>query len=273
MRYFFISDVHGQYQKMKQALEDASFDKDNDTLVSLGDLFDRGPASKEVLEFVMSCPHRILVGGNHDSRLRELLLGHEYTSADISNGVPQTLRSFCCSNSFSSLNAGLLVFSTDQQYKDTYNLLWRYFNELVDAVEFSDLIGTHGWIPRLLNWEAATQEEWCDASWANTAKQIYKGNFPSKNMIVGHWWAWLIAAQYEKRYKEEDYQAFIKETDIKKICGFKVKCDTFILKTFRNTTITLIDGCTNLDNGKVNVVIKETEETPLLIKGVKNGTI
>ncbi len=273
MKYFFISDVHGQYQKMKQALEDAGFHKDTDTLISLGDLFDRGPASKEVLEFVMSCPNRILVRGNHDSRLRELLLGHQYTSADVSNGVLQTLCSFCQSNSFYSLHAGLLVFSTDQKYKDTYNLLWRYFNELVDAVEFSDLIGTHGWVPRLSDWKAATEEEWCEASWANTGQQIYKGNFPSKNMIVGHWWAWLIAARYEKRYEEDDYQHFIKEKNIKKACAFKVKCDTFTLRTFKNTTITLIDGCTNLDCGKVNVVIKETKETPTLIEGVRNGTI
>ena len=75
MKYFFMSDVHGEYSKMIAALNEAGFDKEKDVLVSLGDLFDRGSNSLEVLEYVMSCPNRILIWGNHDLRLKELMYG------------------------------------------------------------------------------------------------------------------------------------------------------------------------------------------------------
>ena len=42
MRYFIISDIHGYYSVLKQELEKQGFDKDRDTLISLGDNFDRG---------------------------------------------------------------------------------------------------------------------------------------------------------------------------------------------------------------------------------------
>lgn len=63
---------------MMEALNDAGFNKETDTLVSVGDPFDRGPSSKEVLEYLMSCPHRILIWGNHDARLYQLMKGSDH---------------------------------------------------------------------------------------------------------------------------------------------------------------------------------------------------
>ena len=96
MRYFFISDVHGNYEKMVAALEANHFNKEKDTLVSVGDPFDRGSKSKEVLEYIMSCPNRILLWGNHDRRLYLLLncSGYSYNYYDYQNGVLETLISF-----------------------------------------------------------------------------------------------------------------------------------------------------------------------------------
>ena len=54
MRYIFISDVHGQYDKLIKSLNDVGFDSKVDTIVSLGDPFDRGPHSYEILKFLMT---------------------------------------------------------------------------------------------------------------------------------------------------------------------------------------------------------------------------
>ena len=59
MRYYFISDIHGEFDRMAEALRDAGFNPSKDTIVSLGDPFDRGDKSYEVLQFLMSCPNRI----------------------------------------------------------------------------------------------------------------------------------------------------------------------------------------------------------------------
>ena len=92
MKYFCVSDIHGQYDLLIKSLEDKGFNKETDTLIVVGDSFDRGMQSHEVLEYILSCPNRILLMGNHDLRLMELI-GTPYLAAsyDISNGVPQTL--------------------------------------------------------------------------------------------------------------------------------------------------------------------------------------
>ena len=66
MKYYFVSDVHGEYDKMVAALNASGFDPQKDTIVSLGDAIDRGEKSREVVEYLLSCPNRILIMGNHD---------------------------------------------------------------------------------------------------------------------------------------------------------------------------------------------------------------
>lgn len=45
MRYFITSDIHSYYSVLKKELEKQKFDKDKDTLITLGDNFDRGSQS------------------------------------------------------------------------------------------------------------------------------------------------------------------------------------------------------------------------------------
>ena len=71
MKYFFVSDIHGKLDKLLDALAAAGFSVQNDTIVSVGDAFDRGKQNAGVLKFLMGCPHRILIWGNHDRRLKE----------------------------------------------------------------------------------------------------------------------------------------------------------------------------------------------------------
>ena len=60
-RYIFVSDIHGRFDKLTEALAGVNFNKDTDTLVVLGDSFDRGDQSLEVLKYIMSCPTLILL--------------------------------------------------------------------------------------------------------------------------------------------------------------------------------------------------------------------
>lgn len=169
MRYVFISDVHGQYDKMLDALSKADFDMKKDTIVSVGDPFDRGPQSKEVLDFLLSCPNRILIWGNHDARLNQLLhTPWDIVAADFANGITATLDSFV---------PEMVGYSTtDKLYKASINRqLQQYFRECVWAIEFKDLIATHAWVPYtkwmskytiIEDWRnLAAQGPWFDCSW------------------------------------------------------------------------------------------------------------
>ena len=75
MKMFVVSDVHGFYDEMKLALDDAGFDRNNPDhfFISLGDLLDRGPQAAKCLEFVMGLnpERRVLIRGNHEDLMEE----------------------------------------------------------------------------------------------------------------------------------------------------------------------------------------------------------
>lgn len=251
MKYVFVSDIHGQYNKLAEALAGAQFDPSTDTLVCLGDIFDRGPQSWEVLMYIMSCPNRILIWGNHDFRLRDLMLGKDMAqSFDYSNGVLQTMHSFCPElKGMSSIDMIMYLLQTDDRYKTKYELIWKYFNECVWAVEWDDLIASHGWLPHVVkgspnktsvhlfpNWRSATRDAWYTASWAHTEKCINSKAFPDKQLIVGHWHAWRLHQNINKiPFHLAPFTSYISE----KVIG--------------------IDGCSNADEGVVNTYVAELD--------------
>ena len=274
MKYFFVSDIHGEYDKMILALANEGFDMDKDTLVSLGDPFDRGPKSKEVLEFIMACPHHIIVIGNHDWRLMHLLHRPVYFDQyDIANGVPATYKSFLDIPQ----EQGKMAWEAFEELSG-YELLHNYFEEAVLYVEFSDIVAVHGWIPyegsgailapyknRITgdnDWRKASRADWYDATWAHTQNCISNGLFlTKKRLILGHWHAWRLAEFYGEKREDKDPSKALRYAKGK---YNYINCDTFCTDKF-----IALDGCSNWPNGgKVNVLVYETDETPqtLLLK-------
>lgn len=248
MRYVFVSDIHGEYNKLIEALNAANFNKDTDTIVSLGDAFDRGPDSLEVLKFLMSCPKRILVWGNHDFRLHQLFGHAPFTINDAINKVPATLESFCGGKKFEQYNDMIEYIKTTE----VYDLLKQYFEESCWAVEFDKLIAVHAWVPNLVKWREANVREWVRATSANTdtLEEIVWSRYPDKKLIVGHFHAYRIAIHFgEKRIT-----GFADEED--EDGNLNPIIDT---RTFENEQLIAIDGCTNYKyGGQVNTYVYET---------------
>ena len=264
-RYIFVSDVHGRFDKLTKALAGVNFNKDTDTLVVLGDSFDRGDQSLEVLKYIMSCPNRILIWGNHDFRLRELVLGKAVDTCDYSNGVLETMQSFCPDHKkVQSIDMLIHIMQSNSAYEDTYRLLWRYFSECVWAAEWADLIATHGWLPheRIAvyergsepemkaflnpNWRSASRDAWYDASWAHTEMCCHYECYPDKPLIVGHWHAWRLHLLFNNMpYHTAPFTTCIG-------AGGK---------------LIAIDGCSNAAEGVVNTWIKTDNREPVLYDG------
>src|SRR5574344_1687254 len=91
MRYFLISDVHGEYDKMIDALAKAGFDETQDTLVMVGDAIDRGQDSENVIDYLLSLSNKILLWGNHEARFLNLLNGASIESYDFHNCTTDTI--------------------------------------------------------------------------------------------------------------------------------------------------------------------------------------
>ena len=62
---FVIGDIHGNFKGLVQCLERSGFDYDNDQLITLGDIVDRGPDVYECIEEVLKIKDRIDLKGNH----------------------------------------------------------------------------------------------------------------------------------------------------------------------------------------------------------------
>lgn len=67
MKTFIIGDIHGCYDELITLFEKASI-KENDFILSLGDIVDRGPKSKEVYHFFKSRSNAKVLMGNHERK-------------------------------------------------------------------------------------------------------------------------------------------------------------------------------------------------------------
>ena len=99
-RTFAIGDIHGEPQHLFKLLSCFPKLDQKDTVVFLGDYLDRGPRSKEVLEYVMSFPERteakvVCLRGNHeDGWLRVCREGWDEFVLPPGNGCLAAMRSF-----------------------------------------------------------------------------------------------------------------------------------------------------------------------------------
>jgi serine/threonine protein phosphatase 1 len=75
MRTFVIGDIHGCYDELIKLIEKIGF-TDDDLLISVGDIVDRGNQSKEVYEFFLNRPHTKVLVGNHERKHQNGILNY-----------------------------------------------------------------------------------------------------------------------------------------------------------------------------------------------------
>jgi serine/threonine protein phosphatase 1 len=99
-RTFAIGDIHGDMVALDRVLAAFPPLERNDTIVFVGDYLDRGPRSKEVVDFIRRLPREIparvvaLRGNHEDAWLRVIDRGWPEFTLPPSNGCLATLRSF-----------------------------------------------------------------------------------------------------------------------------------------------------------------------------------
>lgn len=65
-RTFVVSDLGGNYEGLMALLKTVNFDWDNDFLISVGDIIDRGPKSLKLLKMFLTEPRFFAALGNHE---------------------------------------------------------------------------------------------------------------------------------------------------------------------------------------------------------------
>lgn len=94
MKRFSIGDIHGGYKALLQCIERSNFDPENDLLISVGDLVDGWPESKEVFDYLMKLKNFVFVLGNHDKWFWDYLKTGITPGMWTNQGGRATLKSF-----------------------------------------------------------------------------------------------------------------------------------------------------------------------------------
>lgn len=101
MRYYAIPDLHGRFDLLKQSVQAIADDvttHDFDyEIITLGDYIDRGPDSKQIIEYLMTAPdHYKCLKGNHEAMMVETIRTPLDPDWWMGNGGDATMASYGC---------------------------------------------------------------------------------------------------------------------------------------------------------------------------------
>lgn len=195
-KFFVVSDVHGHFNAMKAALDDAGFDTNNEDhwLISCGDNLDRGRQPNEVIKYLTNLQRCVLIKGNHSNLFLDCINRAYALSHDWSNGTAQTI-----------LDLAPNVETFDVACSVAYYKVKPLIDKMVNYFETKNYIFCHGFIPvlcddpyppwyrrnrkfsKMENWREATQYQWDDAMWLNSYDMVDQGLGTEKCIVAGHW--------------------------------------------------------------------------------------
>ena len=216
MKYFVSADIHGFYNEWMLALKEKQFDINNPDhkIILCGDMFDRGRQPKEIIDFILAHKDKvILIRGNHEDLMEEMIARNKNTAMDLSNGTAQTIVDLYP-------NWLITEFYLSKIAKETR--LQEVLDLCVDYYETEHYIFVHGWIPIVENcylydkdWRKARKERWEKARWQNPVMMYrYKVYESNKTIVCGHWhcsalWHETAPEQYDEFGDKENFDPFI----------------------------------------------------------------
>lgn len=183
-KYYIVSDIHGHYNEMTKSLALSGYNENNESnhLIVLGDMFDRGTQSKEVLEYMykLYVQKKVdIILGNHESFLIEFLDGN-YIKALFNmkyNGFKKTLESFVGRKLTIEENWDKINW----EIRKKYPYLYKFLERLPLYIETNKYIFVHGGISYgETNWKENSKR---DFIWG---KESEFESVPGKTVVCGH---------------------------------------------------------------------------------------
>lgn len=220
MRYYVVSDIHGFYSELIEALQNANYFNDSKPhkLIILGDFFDRGKEAVKMQKFLCELIDNnecILIRGNHEDLIMEF-------ANNIYKYYPNITESHHFRNSTVDtvcqlLNISIIDFMLQPEYycnliKET-PLFKKIIPSSINYFETKKYIFTHGYIPcefdktkdvykYIRRWKKVKDEKWNEARWINGMKANNDGVREKKTIICGHWHCSYGHSHYEHKGEE-----------------------------------------------------------------------
>lgn len=215
MYLFVTSDTHSFYTPFKKALAEKGFEENNKDhlLIVLGDIFDRGNESYELMKYLDNLTNVVLIRGNHEDLLEEMLARGYGEKHDVQNGTVWTTCQLADAT-------GIKTKSTYEVCRAVEDLIKPFLDKFVDYYETEHFLFVHSWIPckvhfegdsrskpwyardktyeYMHDWREANEVEWEEARWGNPFIMAEAGfNKTSKVLVHGHWHTSWPRANYE----------------------------------------------------------------------------
>ncbi len=157
---YVVSDIHAQYDLFRRLLDKIKF-SDGDTLISCGDIIDKGKDSVRLLKFIKNMPNARCINGNHEYTFLKYYWGLMRESPNDFDFVLKKLKEY---------------FPEDGKLLDWETVDW--VENLPYYIEEKDFLCVHAGIPldenkRTIPPEKATREQ-----------LVYDRNFKEPKVVV-----------------------------------------------------------------------------------------
>ncbi len=214
-KIFAVSDIHGFYTEMLEALTEAGFDRDNPEhlLVAIGDYFDRGTENKKVLQFFERLQNKVLLRGNHEDMLLSICNTGVFKPNNYLNGTVQTVSEFFGKYALDP-ETNTVDFSGRTSELER---VCEFMNGTENYFETKNFVFTHGWLPTTVrddctviaeDWRKASDEAWQKARWTKWNEMYDVCNrLPQKTIVCGHVPS-FYAAKFDRNRAADDSSIF-----------------------------------------------------------------
>ena len=94
MKTFVIGDIHGSLIGLRRCLQRSKFDYENDRLIALGDVCDRGRDVAQCIDELLKIKHCVYIIGNHDLMALDWAVNGIKREEWLSQGGLMTIESY-----------------------------------------------------------------------------------------------------------------------------------------------------------------------------------
>ena len=210
VKYFVASDIHGHGSEFISLLLGNGFvpNDDGQMLVICGDCFDRGSDNKSLFKFLKNVKNKVIIRGNHEDILKNILKRGYITVSDIRNGTDVTVEELCGVGSIDGSTGAVEI--SDYRRRQ----IEEYLSQTVDYYETESFVFVHGWIPEPSavtgDWRNATAYDWGRSRWDSWLQMRDKYWVNKKLIICGHRSS-CFASRVDSTRREDDYSPYYGE--------------------------------------------------------------
>lgn len=115
---FIVGDIHGCFDELLELIEKIGL-KEDDLLISLGDIVDRGGKSKQVFEYLSNRPNTIVLIGNHERKHLNGILSYaqEIVKVQLANEYERFLNWLRTLNYYHETDEAIIVHAAFEHDK------------------------------------------------------------------------------------------------------------------------------------------------------------